>query len=125
VHGYRKDHWQLQQYRVEVWSEKGTVRGTVQPVLNRLGVTFRVMHGYASATAVHDLAEETGEGQRPLVALYVGDWDPMFAVDLPARFDRYGAVVTFRRVAPARQDVEAGNLPSLDVQTKRGDTRAA
>jgi hypothetical protein len=38
---YRKDFWALQPRRVEVWSEKGTVRGTVAPVLDEYGVTFR------------------------------------------------------------------------------------
>src|SRR5689334_18467035 len=30
---YRRDRWELQPRRVEVWSEKGTVRGTLAPVL--------------------------------------------------------------------------------------------
>ena len=30
---YRKDYWAMQPHRVEVWSEKGTIRGTVAPVL--------------------------------------------------------------------------------------------
>src|SRR3954447_8011808 len=42
---YRKDRWTAQPRRVEIWSEKGTVRGTVAPVLDEYGVTFRVMHG--------------------------------------------------------------------------------
>jgi hypothetical protein len=29
--GYRRDHWHLQPHRVEVWSEKGTVRGRSRP----------------------------------------------------------------------------------------------
>jgi len=57
VKGYRRNYWQDQQVRVEVWSEKGTVRGTLAPVLNKLGVTFRVMHGFASATAINEIAE--------------------------------------------------------------------
>jgi hypothetical protein len=34
VRNYRRDYWQDQGYRVEVWSEKGTVRGTLGPVLD-------------------------------------------------------------------------------------------
>src|SRR5215468_2804312 len=48
VTSYRRDYWAQQPHRVEVWSEKGTVRGTLAPVLQELGVTFRVMHGYGS-----------------------------------------------------------------------------
>jgi hypothetical protein len=55
---YRRDHWALQPERVEVWSEKGTVRGMLAPVLQEYGVTFRVMHGYASATTVRQVVME-------------------------------------------------------------------
>jgi hypothetical protein len=56
---YRRDFWNQQPVRCEVWSEKGTVRGVLAPVLHKYGVGFRVMHGFASATAVHDVAEAT------------------------------------------------------------------
>jgi hypothetical protein len=32
---YRRDFWIQQPHRVQVWSEKGTVRGVLAPVLNR------------------------------------------------------------------------------------------
>ena len=51
---YRRDFWNLRPARVEVWSEKGTVRGVLAPVLDRLGVGFRVVHGFSGATTVHD-----------------------------------------------------------------------
>jgi hypothetical protein len=72
---YRRDLWQTQEERVEVWSEKGTVRGVLWPVLAKLGVGFRVMHGFASATSVWD-ASNNGNDDRPMVALYIGDFDP-------------------------------------------------
>ena len=37
-------------------------------------VGFRVMHGFSSGTVVHDIAED--DDGRPLIALYVGDFDP-------------------------------------------------
>ena len=48
---YRRDLWQTQSHTVEVWSEKGTVRGVLWPVLSRLGVGFRVMHGFRAPPA--------------------------------------------------------------------------
>ena len=75
VKGYRRNYWQEQQHWVEVWSEKGTVRGTLSPVLEKYGVTFRVMHGYGSATAIHDIAEESAISDKPLTVFYVGDFD--------------------------------------------------
>lgn len=126
VKGYRRDYWQDQPVRVEVWSEKGTVRGTLAPVLNEYGVTFRVMHGFASATAVNDIAELSNETDKPLFALYVGDHDPsgmcMSEVDLPGRLKRYGGEVHLRRIALLTSDTP--DLPSFDVETKRSDGRA-
>lgn len=127
VRGYRRDYWQDQPYQVEVWSEKGTVRGTIAPVLDELGVTFRVMHGFASATAINTIADESIEDTRPFVALYVGDFDPsgmfMSEVDLPERMDRYGGQVTIERIALLPDDL--GGLPHFDVDSKRGDARYA
>jgi len=92
---YRRDFWAHQPVHVEVWSEKGTVRGTLAPVLESYGVTFRVMHGYGSATAVHQVAELSDRDEKPWRVFYVGDWDPsglhMSEVDLPKRLARYGA----------------------------------
>jgi hypothetical protein len=125
VIGYRRNYWQDQAYRVEVWSEKGTVRGTLGPVLDEVGVTFRVMHGYASATVINDIADVTNESEKPLVALYVGDWDPsgkhVSDVDLPRRPKKYGANVALERIALVRSDLRG--LPSFDVESKRTDPR--
>jgi hypothetical protein len=99
---YRRDFWNQQPHRVQVWSEKGTVRGVLGPVLDRYAVGFLPVHGFSSATAAHDIAED--DDGRPLVILYVGDFDPsglyMSEEDLPARFDRYnGDHITLKRIA--------------------------
>jgi hypothetical protein len=72
---YRRDFWNQQRARVELWSEKGTVRGVLQPVLDEYAVGFRVMHGFSSATAIYDIAQD--DDGRKLVALYIGDFDPL------------------------------------------------
>lgn len=122
---YRRDRWQDQPRLVEVWSEKGTVRGTLAPVLNQYGVTFRVMHGFGSATVVNDVARNTSD----VLALYVGDWDPsgmyMSEKDLPVRLKRYGGDAEIERVALTATDVAGENLPSFPAATKRGDPRVA
>ncbi len=121
---YRRDRWALQPERVEVWSEKGTIRGTLAPVLDDFGVTFRVMHGYGSSTALHQAAADSNSDARRLTVLYVGDWDPsgmhMSEVDLPDRLARYGAAITIERVALTEAHVTAGDLPSFQADTKKG-----
>ena len=126
---YRRDRWIQQPVRVEVWSEKGTVRGTLAPILRHYGVTFRVMHGHASATTLYDVASESQQDPLPLVALYCGDWDPsglhMSEVDLPARLTRYGGAVEVDRVALVGADVDPqhSTLPSFPATDKTKDAR--
>jgi len=125
---YRRDRWTRQKYHVEVWSEKGTVRGTLAPVLDEYGVTFRVMHGYGSATVVHDIAEEIRRSDKPWVPFYVGDWDMsglhMSEVDLPDRLARYGARVEIVRVAlTADQIIADPTLPSFRAVEKKGNAK--
>ncbi len=121
---YRRDFWVHQPHRVEVWSEKGTVRGVIAPVTEEFGVGFRALHGFSSATIAHDIA--TDQDGRRLVALYVGDWDPsglfMSEQDLPDRIERYGGDhVIVQRIALLADDTK--NLPSFPASTKRGDSR--
>jgi hypothetical protein len=71
---YRRDFWDQQPVRVQVWSEKGTNRGVLAPVLDEYAVGFNVLHGFSSATALYDAAQSNND--RPLIVLYVGDWDP-------------------------------------------------
>ena len=127
VRNYRRDYWQEQPYRIEVWSEKGTVRGTLAPILDEYGVTFRAMHGYSSATVINTIAEESNMSDKPLIAFYCGDFDPsgkhMSDIDLPDRLGRYGAKITIERIALLETDVFDGDLPSFKADTKTGDSR--
>jgi hypothetical protein len=121
---YRRDFWGQQPCRVIVVSEKGTVRGLLRPVLDHFAVGFQVMHGFSSATIVHDISQD--DDGRPLIILYVGDYDPsgmyMSEADLPDRFDKYGGDhVTVKRIALTREQVK--RLPSFPATDKRKDPR--
>jgi hypothetical protein len=121
---YRRDFWDQQPYRVQVWSEKGTVRGVLAPVLNKYAVGFLPVHGFSSATTAHDTANDY-DG-RDLIVLYVGDFDPsgifMSVQDLPTRFAKYdGDHIKLRRIALTRQHVRS--LPSFPASDKREDPR--
>ena len=123
-HLYRRDFWAQQPQRVAVWSEKGTVRGLLRPVLDQYAVGFRVMHGFGSATTVHGTSQ-SNDGKR-LVVLYVGDIDPsglfMSEVDLPKRFTKYdGEHVTLKRIALTKKQVT--RLPSFSAFDKQNDSR--
>jgi hypothetical protein len=122
---YRRDLWQSQPHTVEVWSEKGTVRGVIWPVLAELGVTLQVMHGFTSATCAWNISNN-GNDDRPLIALYIGDYDPsglnMSEVDLPARLQEYGGDhVILRRIALTAEQTRS--LRSFKADTKSKDPR--
>jgi len=121
---YRRDFWDQQPVRVQVWSEKGTVRGVLGPVLDEYAVGFNVMHGFGSATSVYDAAQS--DNVRELIVLYVGDWDPsgmcMSERDLPERLARYGGDhVDPRRVALIEDQLSG--LQSFPATDKKDDKR--
>jgi len=115
---YRRDYWASQPVNVQVWSEKATVGGILRPVTEKYGVPFMAVHGFSSATALHDAAEASVADPRPLTILYCGDHDPsgmyMSEVDLSDRFARYGGRVTIKRIALAANDLDG--LPSFPAK---------
>jgi hypothetical protein len=125
---YRRDFWAQQPQRVEVWSEKGTVRGVLQPVLDTYGVGFRVMHGFGSATILNDVSHY--DDGRALIILYIGDYDPsgmwMSECDIPERLRRYGGDhIMIKRIALLRDDCDLlGRRPAFNVSEKKKDPRA-
>src|SRR5262249_21702726 len=121
---YRRDFWNQQPHRVQVWSEKGTVRGLLRPLLDHYAVAFNPVHGFTSATDAHNAAED--DDGRDVIVLYVGDLDPsgmfMSERDLPARFAEYnGDHITLKRIALTREQVSG--LPSFPATDKRKDPR--
>ena len=68
VSQYRKDFWQRQDSWIKVFSEKGTIVGIVQPVLAEFAVNYKILHGFGSATSLHDVASES------LTDEYVNAW---------------------------------------------------
>jgi hypothetical protein len=67
-----------------------------------------------------------GIDDRPLIALYIGDWDPsglcMSEHDLPQRIKEYGGDhIELRRIALTAD--QTGSLPSFSVESKTRDPR--
>jgi hypothetical protein len=121
---YHRDFWNQQPVRCQVWSEKGTARGVLKPVLDEYGVGFNPVHGFNSATNTYSTAQDN-DG-RELVLFYVGDYDPsglyMSEADLPKRLAEYGGDhVDLRRIALSGE--QCIDLPSFPVTDKRKDPR--
>jgi hypothetical protein len=111
---YRRNHWAMQPYKLEVWSEKGTIAGVVAGVLTEWGIDFKNFRGFNSASNLHAEAERSRLSVKPVVALYIGDFDPsglfMSQVDLPKRLEQYGGDVTIERVALTAQTCSNDSL---------------
>jgi hypothetical protein len=127
VRTYRRDYWQDQPTLIEVWSEKSTIQGVIGPVLDEFGVTFRVMKGFGSFTALKQAAEDSLEmpqGHKGVI-LYLGDFDPsglwMSERDIPERLARYGSQWDFERIGVLVEDTVG--LPHFDSETKADDAR--
>jgi hypothetical protein len=123
---YRKDYWQLQPQRVEVWCEKDSIIGSIERLTNNLGIAVRVARGFLSTTKAHDLAQVIAKSEKPMAAFYLGDHDPsgrQIETDLAERIRGYGAKFTVKRLAIHAADIEKFKLPPLRV--KESDSRAA
>jgi hypothetical protein len=129
--GYRRNFWNQQPVRLVVWSEKGTVRGVLRPVLDQYGVQFLAVHGFNSATVVHDICQ--ADDGRPLIIIYVGDFDcsgmNMSEEDLPKRFEKYEGAhfIDLRRLTlkleHCKRDDGTEILPGFPASDKGPDER--
>lgn len=76
---YRRDLWQEQHWRPEVWVEKEALTGVVNGICNQLRVDFFACRGYNSQSeqwrAGQRLARYVRDGQRPII-FHLGDHDP-------------------------------------------------
>ena len=132
LHLYRKAFWTHQPVRVAVWSEKDTVSGVLQPVLDTYRVPFLPVGGYGSATRVHEAAVEADDESTATIILYVGDADPsgmsMSERDLPRRFAEYSRSghyhsLVIRRLVLRPEDGLQRGLLRFPVADKRKDPR--
>lgn len=127
---YRKDYWQFQPRRVEIWLEKDAIVGAVEPVTAEFGVTVRVLRGFGSATMAQQIGKylsDCWEDATQVQVFYAGDFDPsgvLIENDLRQRVMAYGHTeFAMSRIAVHRADIAAFNLPPLKI--KDSDSRAA
>jgi hypothetical protein len=116
--GYRRDLWEGQPMRPEVWIEKEALSGVIAGICNELRVDFFSCRGYNSQSeqwrAGQRFAGYYQRGQRPIV-LHLGDHDPSgldMTRDNRERLQVFcGVPVAVQRLALNKDQVEQHNLP--------------
>ena len=122
MYSYRRDKWENQSVRFEVWIEKDALVGVISGVCNELNVDFFALRGYASHTSLHDAAERiiayNNEGQR-VVILHMGAHDPegmAITRDIENKMWTFGADCEVRRIALSREQIDLYNPPPAPVK---------
>jgi hypothetical protein len=116
---YRRDRWQSQERRPEVWVEKEALTTVFAPVCARYGVTLQVCRGYPSVTCLVEAAARTDR------ILYFGDFDPS-GQDIPRSIqdemrETWGAEVSLDLIALTAGEIEEYRLPPAPA--KQTDSR--
>ena len=92
---YRKDYWQTQPERVELWVESDSIASFLLEIVQRYGLPMYVCKGQASKSYIYAAARAAEALGKPVRILYLGDFDPTgVKIDqsLTQRYGRYGAV---------------------------------
>lgn len=129
AYSYHLNHWEGQDYYVEVWVEKDALIGIVGQICGQLDVNFFSCRGYVSQSEMWGAAQRLKrmqEQEQKVVLLHLGDHDPSgkdMSRDIQDRlrtFDAYD--VEFRRLALNMNQIEKYNPPPNPA--KLTDSRA-
>lgn len=127
---YRADLWRDSAYRCEVWAESRSIASVVHGDCTELAVDLFPCGGFSSLSFVHEAAEAHNSlgDKRPLVVLYIGDFDPAgVLIDQSLEKElrthlRPDIDMDFRRIAINEEQVEVYDLPTKP--RKEGDKRS-
>lgn len=127
---YRADLWRQSAFQCEVWAESRSIASVVRRDCNELAVDLFPCGGFSSLSFVHEAAEQhnlSGD-LRPLVVLYIGDFDPAGvlidqSLERELRLHLKGDIdLSFRRIAINEDQVCMYDLPTKP--RKEGDKRS-
>lgn len=129
-HLYRADLWRDSDYRCEVWAESRSIASVILNDCQELAVDLFPCGGFSSLSFVHEAAQQhnLSNDDRPLIVLYVGDYDPAgVLIDQSLERElrehlRPSIDMDFRRIAINEEQVEDYDLPTKP--RKDGDKRS-
>ena len=127
---YRADLWRQSNYYCEVWTESRSIAGVIEDECRELAVSLYPAGGFSSLTLAYQSAETINHyaDGRPVVILYVGDYDPAGVLidvaierELREHLDA-GIDLDFRRIGITPEQIERLDLPTKP--RKETDRRA-
>ena len=129
-HLYRADLWRDSDYRCEVWAESRSIASVILDDCQELAVDLFPCGGFSSLSFIHEAAQQHNASQdtRPLIVLYVGDYDPAgVLIDQSLERElrehlRADIDMDFRRIAINEEQVKEHDLPTKP--RKEGDKRS-
>ena len=129
-HLYRADLWRDSDYRCEVWAESRSIASVILNDCQELAVDLFPCGGFSSLSFIHEAAQQHNASQdkRPLIVLYVGDYDPAgVLIDKSLERElrehlRSDIDMDFQRIAINEEQVEQYDLPTKP--RKEGDKRS-
>ena len=77
--GFKLDHWEGQDYRVEVWIEKEALIGVISTICQELDVDYFACKGYVSQSEMWNASQRFDgyvENNQIPVIIHLGDHDP-------------------------------------------------
>lgn len=127
---YRADLWRDAENRCEVWAESRSIASVMLADCKELAVDLYPCGGFSSLSFVHAAAQfhNASQDTRPLVIVYVGDYDPAgVLIDVALERElrehlRSNIDLCFQRIAINEWQVAAYDLPTKP--RKEGDKRS-
>lgn len=127
---YRADLWRDAESRCEVWAESRSIASVMLADCKELAVDLYPCGGFTSLSFVHAAAQfhNASADKRPLVIVYVGDYDPAgVLIDVALQRElrehlRSDIELDFRRIGINEEQVELYDLPTKP--RKDGDKRS-
>lgn len=127
---YRADLWCDADYRCEVWTESRSIASVLIDDCKELAVDLYPCGGFSSLSFIHEAAQfhNQSDDARPLVVLYIGDYDPagvMIDVCLQREMRehlRSDIELIFERIGINEDQIAEFDLP--EKPRKVGDRRA-
>lgn len=129
---YRADIWREAECYLEVWTESRSIASVIVDDCEDLAVSLYPAGGFSSISLAFQAAEninhETGNGRKPCVVLYVGDYDPAGvlidkSIERELREHLHANVaLSFQRIGITEEQIKDYDLPTKP--RKEGDRRS-